>query len=116
MRVELNDDNISWMASANKVVIPGDFIDAIYDKKLNEIIALDMGGVYLFSERGLLVRSLSLKSSGYQVYCLASEGSNTDSVIRVVIAHEPPFRGERFWQHDVNIENGMISDPITQWR
>ncbi|WP_421243039.1 hypothetical protein [Aeromonas enteropelogenes] len=118
MDIELNDDNIFWVLDNKKITVLGDFIDALYDKRLGSVVALSMDSIHFFSKDGVLItiKQFILRDPSYHMYCLANELSNIGAVIRVVIAHEPPFRGERFWQHDINFENGIISEPIAQWR
>ncbi|WP_323945806.1 hypothetical protein [Aeromonas caviae] len=118
MRVELNENDISWVYDGKEIKVIGDYVDAAYDKKLDGVTALNASGISLFDKEGdlLFITRFSFKEPGSCIYCLANQSASAEKTVRVVLAHEPPFKGERFWQHDINIENGTISEPLAKWR
>lgn len=118
MRVYLNDDDISWVYDGKEIKVIGDYVDAAYDKKLDGVAALNASGISFFDKEGdlLFITHFSFKEPGSCIYCLANQSASAEKTVRVVLAHEPSFKGERFWQHDINIENGTISEPLAKWR
>lgn len=96
----------------------GDYIDAAYDKKLDGVTALNTSGISFFDKEGslLFITHFSFKEPGGCVYFLASQSVSAEKTVRVILAHEPPFKGERFWQHDINLESGTIAEPLAKWR
>ncbi|WP_429220076.1 hypothetical protein [Aeromonas veronii] len=118
MRIDLNEDDISWVCDGEKITVLGDCIDAVYDNKLDRVTALEFSSVSFFDKKGtlLFIVDFIFNAPGASIYCLANESVYEAKIVRVVIAHEPPFKGERFWQHDINLENGSVSEPITKWR
>lgn len=118
MRIDLNEDDISWIFDGEKITVSGDYIDAVYDNKLDRVTALEFSSVSFFDKKGtlLFIVDFIFNTPGTSIYCLANESVYEAKIVRVVIAHEPPFKGERFWQHDINLENGSVSEPITKWR
>lgn len=118
MKVDLNDNDISWVNEGKRITVIGDYIDAAYDKKLGNVTALNANAIYLFDKEGNLfsINHFSFKQPGARIYSLANESASTEKSVRIIIAHEPPFKGERFWQHEISLENGVVSEPIKKWR
>jgi hypothetical protein len=39
-----------------------------------------------------------------------------DLGVTMVVAHQPPHRGETCWQHEIDIENREVGGPVAKWR
>ncbi|SER42962.1 hypothetical protein [Natrinema salaciae] len=40
----------------------------------------------------------------------------TELGVTMVLAHDPPHRGEVLWQHEIDIERKEVGGPVAKWR
>lgn len=60
MRFDLNEDDISWVCDGEKITVSGDYIDAVYDNKLDRVTALEFSSVSFFIKKELCFSLLIL--------------------------------------------------------
>ncbi|AFO57632.1 hypothetical protein [Natrinema sp. J7-2] len=52
---------------------------------------------------------------GCDLYVLVSS-IVTDFGVTMVVGHEPPHRGETFWQHEIDFQRRAVGGPVAKWR
>ncbi|ELY81028.1 hypothetical protein [Natrinema gari] len=40
----------------------------------------------------------------------------TDLGVTMVVAHDPPHRGEALWQHEIDLQRRVVGGPVAKWR
>ncbi|ELZ08396.1 hypothetical protein C479_13693 [Halovivax asiaticus JCM 14624] len=52
---------------------------------------------------------------GVDLYTLVSSIVG-DLDVTMVLAHDPPHRGESLWQHEIDLDRREVGGPVAKWR
>ena len=122
MHIEDTDDGelttLTWRNDGENVSItlPSP-ADAAYSDPADVIVAADGDGTIQVLEADGTRRDRFEYTipDGCDRYVLVSSIA-TELGVTMVLAHEPPHRGETLWQHEIDLERRTVGDPVAKWR
>ena len=92
-------------------------VEAEYSESKEMIVAAGTDGViHLIRLDGTVVSEFSFDNSGSCNFYVLTKSALTDLGVAIVMAHDPEYKGERFWQHEIDYEERKVSGPISKWR
>jgi hypothetical protein len=109
---------LQWQFLENKISLkfPGR-VEAEYSELKDLVVVVGGDGVIrLVKTDGNQSSEFSYKNSEDCKFYALIKSARTDLGVSIVMAHTPEYKGERFWQHDINIESKTVGDPIEKWR
>ncbi|SMF14091.1 hypothetical protein SAMN02745866_00906 [Alteromonadaceae bacterium Bs31] len=80
------------------------------------VVAATDETVRILSSDSSLIIEFPCNESDKRRFYLLEKSSACELGVRIIMAHTPEYKGERFWQHDIDIENKSISEPKAKWR
>ncbi|OZG73565.1 hypothetical protein BTA51_11215 [Hahella sp. CCB-MM4] len=109
---------LRWQYLGEKVSVrfPGR-VEAEYSESKDIVVTVSTDGlIRLLRADGSLLSVFSYgNSEGCKFYVL-TKSALTGLGVTIVMAHDPEHKGERFWQHEINVEDRTVSGPIDKWR
>ena len=92
-------------------------VEAEYSDSKELIVAAGADGiVHLIKLDGSLVSEFSFENTGNCKLYILTKSPLSDLGITMVMAHDPEYKNERFWQHEINVNTKQVSGPIRKWR
>ena len=92
-------------------------VEAEYSESKELIVAAGTDGViHLIKPDGTVVSEFSFDVSESCNFYVLTKSTLTDLGVAIVMAHDPEYKGERFWQHGIEIQSQQISGPLSKWR
>ncbi|WP_096086541.1 hypothetical protein [Agaribacterium haliotis] len=91
---------------------------AEYSETRNVIVVAAIDGMLriLKPEDASLISQFPCNEADKQNFYLLEKSRARDLGVRIIMAHTPELKCERFWQHDIDLENMKISEPKAKWR
>jgi len=122
MRIETSvgkkTTSIRWRYLDEKISLkfPGR-VEAEFSESKNLIIAAsDDGLIRLIALDGSIISEFSYDNSDSCRFYVLTNSVITDLGVTMVMAHDPEYKGERFWQHGIDIEAMKVGGPLDKWR
>lgn len=109
---------IRWPYLGEKISLkfPGR-VEAEFSETKDLIIAAgDDGLIRLIKPDGNIMSEFSYDNSDSCRFYVLTNSAITDLGVTMVMAHDPEYKGERFWQHSIDIEAMKIGGPLDKWR
>ncbi|MCP5005805.1 MAG: hypothetical protein GY941_17990 [Planctomycetes bacterium] len=92
-------------------------VDAIYSKEKDLIVAASTTGlIYILSNDGKIIHEFSNGNNEKCKFYLLTTTKYNNLGVNMVMGHNPEYKGERFWQHCIDIESETVGGPISKWR
>ena len=110
--------SIRWRYLEKKISLkfPGRVEAEFSESKSLIVCASDDGLIRLIMPDGSIVSEFPYDNSDNCRFYVLTNSSITDLGVTMVMAHDPEYKGERFWQHGIDIEAMKISGPLDKWR
>lgn len=92
-------------------------VEAAYSESKGLIVAVGADGViHIITPDGTIVSEFSFDISERCKFYVVTKSTLTELGVVIVMAHDPEYKGERFWQHGIDINSRQISGPLSKWR
>lgn len=109
---------LKWKEESEAISInlPGR-VDAAYSESRELVITAGTDGhIRAFSLNGDKTHDFVFNNSDSVKFYAIGISTASKLGVTIVMAHNPEYRNERFWQHEINLDTGEISEPIAKWR
>ncbi|MFC4406231.1 hypothetical protein [Haloarchaeobius iranensis] len=122
MYVDTSDDDgattLTWENECESVsvTLPG-VVHASYSAKNSVVVTASAAGTVRILEPDGTERDPfeSTLPEACAIYTLAPSIVG-ELRVTMVVAHDPPYRGETLWQHEIHVERGDVGGPVAKWR
>ena len=118
VRVGKNTTTVAWVSSGERVSkkFPGR-VSAEYSEARNVVVIAGGDGViHLLDVDGGVLDSFSYNLPENCKFYILAKSIVSDLGVVMVVAHDPEFKGERFWQHEIDLEGRAVGGPENRWR
>lgn len=105
-----------YMGENISIKLPSRVEAEFSDKKDLVVTAGADGTIRLIKADGSIVSEFSFDNSDNCRFYVLNKSNITDLGVTIVMAHDPEYQGERFWQHAIDIESRKVGGPLDKWR